>query len=73
MISVFKLDPGIIFQRFYRFLEMKSKNPEAAVPPLDQTLKAVVEPDVDRDRSHEINFSKHFVLKEAVKVSYSRL
>lgn len=52
---------------------MKSKNPEAAVPPLDQTLKAVVEPDVDRDRTHEINFSKHFVLKEAVKVSYSRL
>ncbi|KAI4356806.1 hypothetical protein L6164_000794 [Bauhinia variegata] len=39
--------PNPILERFYRFLELKSKHPDAAVPPLDHTLKKITEPDGD--------------------------
>ncbi|KAG0556988.1 hypothetical protein KC19_11G093300 [Ceratodon purpureus] len=34
-----------ILQRFYYFLHLKSQNPEAEVPPLDEALRCLVEPD----------------------------
>ncbi|KAL4395203.1 hypothetical protein AHAS_Ahas02G0228500 [Arachis hypogaea] len=37
--------PNPVLERFYRCLELKSKNPGAAVPPIDETLKKITEPD----------------------------
>ncbi|KAM7472109.1 hypothetical protein LguiA_010292 [Lonicera macranthoides] len=34
-----------VLERFYCHLELKSKNPNAAVPPLDESLKQITEPD----------------------------
>ncbi|KAL1331379.1 hypothetical protein HN51_048647 [Arachis hypogaea] len=39
------LTPNPVLERFYRCLELKSKNPGAAVPPIDETLKKITEPD----------------------------
>ncbi|CAI0385506.1 unnamed protein product [Linum tenue] len=37
--------PNPILERFYRFLELKSREADAAVPPLDGTLRRITEPD----------------------------
>ncbi|RZC73221.1 hypothetical protein C5167_048703 [Papaver somniferum] len=37
--------PNPVLERFYRVLEIKSKKPDAEVPPLDTTLKRITEPD----------------------------
>ncbi|KAG6547300.1 hypothetical protein Mapa_011237 [Marchantia paleacea] len=34
-----------VLQRFYSFLNLKSVNPEAAVPPLDKALQIIVQPE----------------------------
>uniref|UniRef100_K7KX46 Ku domain-containing protein n=1 Tax=Glycine max TaxID=3847 RepID=K7KX46_SOYBN len=39
--------PNPVLERFYHFLELKSKDPDVAVPPLDDTLKKITEPDAD--------------------------
>ncbi|MED6160576.1 ATP-dependent DNA helicase II subunit 2 [Stylosanthes scabra] len=39
------LTPNPVLERFYRCLELKSKNPDAPVPPIDETLKKITEPD----------------------------
>jgi len=54
------------FQRFYRFLELKSKDPDVAVPPLDDTLKKITEPDADlllKNKSVIDSFCRSFELK----------
>lgn len=60
-------------QRFYRFLELKSKHPDADVPPIDRTLKRITEPDpelLSQNKSVIDDFSNQFELKENPKVSY---
>lgn len=59
------------FQRFYRHLELKSKHPDAAVPPLDETLKKITEPDwelVSQNKQVVDEFRRCFELKENPKV-----
>lgn len=59
------------WQRFYRHLELKSKDPDAAVPPLDGTLQKITEPDPDlfsRNKSVIDTFQRRFELKENPKV-----
>lgn len=56
-----------LFKRFYRFLEVKSKHPDAAVPPIDDTLKKITEPDADlvlQNQSVIDAFCRSFELKE---------
>ncbi|XP_047342319.1 ATP-dependent DNA helicase 2 subunit KU80 [Impatiens glandulifera] len=38
------ITPNPILERFYRHLELKTKFPDAAIPPLDDTLKKITEP-----------------------------
>lgn len=61
----------IYFQRFYRHLELKSKHPDAAVPPLDETLKKITEPDqelLSKNKSVVDAFRSCFELEENKKV-----
>lgn len=61
----------IYFQRFYRLVELKSKHPDAAVPPLDETLKKITEPDpelVSKRKSVIDAFCNCFEVKENKKV-----
>ncbi|KAF3337158.1 ATP-dependent DNA helicase 2 subunit KU80 isoform X1 [Carex littledalei] len=39
--------PNPVLERFYRFLDLKSKQPDADVQPLDPALKRITEPDPD--------------------------
>lgn len=39
--------PNPMLERFYRYLDLKSKQPDANVPPLDKCLKKITEPDPD--------------------------
>ncbi|XWS32324.1 hypothetical protein CRYUN_Cryun23aG0149700 [Craigia yunnanensis] len=58
--------------RFYCHLEFKSKQPDAAVPPLDETLKRITEPDLglfSENKSIIDAMCKHFELKENPKKS----
>lgn len=58
-------------QRFYRHLELKSKHPDAAVPPLDKTLKKITEPDLElfsQNKSVIHAFCRSFEVKENPKV-----
>ncbi|OAY76711.1 ATP-dependent DNA helicase 2 subunit KU80 [Ananas comosus] len=61
--------PNPVLERFYRFLELRSKQPDADVPPLDASLKMMTEqsPDVFSDQKPLIEFPKHFELKENPK------
>lgn len=62
----------ICVQRFYRSLEMKSNNPDAAVPPLDETLKKITEADpelLSHNNSALDEFRRAFELKENPKVT----
>ncbi|CAN1332539.1 ATP-dependent DNA helicase 2 subunit KU80 [Linum perenne] len=70
------LTPNPILERFYSHLEIKSKEPDAAVPPLDGTLKRIIEPDpelvsenkhvIDRFRSSfEKKSTKHLMMDKA--------
>lgn len=63
--------PLLFVQRFYHLLELKSKDPDAAVPPLDETLKRITEPDPEVIFHNKLvidEFRKHFELKENPKV-----
>ncbi|XP_072966098.1 ATP-dependent DNA helicase 2 subunit KU80 isoform X1 [Typha angustifolia] len=62
--------PNPVLERFYHFLDLKSKQPEADVPPLDRSLKRITEPDpylFSRGKSLIDNFHKQFELKENPK------
>ncbi|TKY63746.1 ATP-dependent DNA helicase 2 subunit KU80 [Spatholobus suberectus] len=58
--------PNPVLERFYCYLELKSKDPDAAVPPLDDTLKKITEPDADlllQNKSVIDSFCRSFELK----------
>ncbi|KAJ0964159.1 hypothetical protein J5N97_029281 [Dioscorea zingiberensis] len=62
--------PNPVLERFYHFLDLKSKQPDADVPPLDRTLKRITEPDSDLlSESKPVidNFHSYFELKENPK------
>ncbi|KAJ4959511.1 hypothetical protein NE237_026622 [Protea cynaroides] len=66
--------PNPVLQRFYQFLELKSKQPDAMVPPLDNTLKRITEPDpelLSQNKSVIDEFCKQFELKENPKIKKS--
>ncbi|KAJ6328462.1 hypothetical protein OIU77_010201 [Salix suchowensis] len=66
--------PNPILERFYRHLELKSKHPDAVVPPLDETLKTITEadPDLFSEKKNVIDaFSKSFELKENPRLKKS--
>uniref|UniRef100_A0A6N2MVM4 ATP-dependent DNA helicase 2 subunit KU80 n=1 Tax=Salix viminalis TaxID=40686 RepID=A0A6N2MVM4_SALVM len=66
--------PNPILERFYRHLELKSKHPDAVVPPLDETLKTITEadPDLLSEKKNVIDaFSKSFELKENPRLKKS--
>ena len=59
------------FQRFYRYLELKSRDPDTAVPPIDETLRQISEPDkelIAQNKSVIDAFRSRFELKENPKV-----
>ncbi|WCJ22843.1 ATP-dependent DNA helicase 2 subunit KU80 [Euphorbia peplus] len=66
--------PNPILQRFYHCLDLKSKQPDAAVPPLDKALKKITEPDPQllRENNRVIDtFLKSFEAKENPKLKKS--
>ncbi|KAK9273866.1 hypothetical protein L1049_018678 [Liquidambar formosana] len=66
--------PNPVLERFYRHLELKSKDPDAAVPPLDGTLKKITEPDpelLSQNKSVIDAFRRRFELKENPKLKKS--
>lgn len=61
----------IYCQRFYHHLDLKSKHPDAAIPPLDETLKRITEPDPELfslNKSAIDAFRRSFELKDNPKV-----
>ncbi|CAN1188846.1 ATP-dependent DNA helicase 2 subunit KU80 [Linum perenne] len=68
------LTPNPILERFYSHLEIKSKEPDAAVPPLDGTLKRIIEPDPElvSENKHVIDrFRSSFEVKVNPKLKKS--
>eukprot|EP00268_Persea_americana_P001015 TRINITY_DN10302_c0_g3_i2.p1 TRINITY_DN10302_c0_g3~~TRINITY_DN10302_c0_g3_i2.p1 ORF type:complete len:587 (+),score=125.01 TRINITY_DN10302_c0_g3_i2:1336-3096(+) len=68
------LTPNPVLERFYRFLELKSKHPDADVPPIDRTLKRITEPDpelLSQNKSVIDDFLNQFELKENPKKNKS--
>lgn len=60
-----------MYQRFYRCLELKSKDQDAAVPPLDETLRKITEPDpelLSQNKSVIDEYRRSFEFKENPKV-----
>ncbi|KAK3036017.1 hypothetical protein RJ639_030718 [Escallonia herrerae] len=63
--------PNPVLERFYHHLELKSRHPDAALTPLDDTLKKITEPDpelISRNKSVIDEFRRLFELKENPKV-----
>ncbi|KAM3264469.1 ATP-dependent DNA helicase 2 subunit KU80 [Capsicum annuum] len=66
--------PNPVLERYYRYLDLKSKHPDAAVPPLDETLRKITEPDVEllfRNKSIIEEFRRSFELKDNPKMKKS--
>ncbi|KAI3444684.1 hypothetical protein Pfo_001349 [Paulownia fortunei] len=66
--------PNPVLERYYRSLELKSKDPDAAVPPLDETLRKITEPDPEllcQNRAVIEEFRRFFELKENPKLKKS--
>ncbi|KAK2985233.1 hypothetical protein RJ640_015941 [Escallonia rubra] len=66
--------PNPVLERFYHHLELKSRHPNAALPPLDDTLKKITEPDpelISRNKSVIDEFRRLFELKENPKLKKS--
>ncbi|XP_074279962.1 ATP-dependent DNA helicase 2 subunit KU80 [Silene latifolia] len=51
--------PNPVLERFYHFLELRIKSSDTAVPPLDEALKRIVEPDPEL-RSQNISVIEEF-------------
>lgn len=67
--------PNPILERFYSYLDLKSKQPDANVPPLERSLRRITEPDPDvvgQQTQLIQNLSKAFVLKENPKKKKAR-
>ncbi|KAL8062512.1 hypothetical protein ABFS82_02G151300 [Erythranthe guttata] len=68
------LTPNPVLERYYRSLELKSKDPNAAVPPLDETLRKITEPDAEllsENRAVIEEFRRFFEVKENPKLKKS--
>ncbi|XP_062091522.1 ATP-dependent DNA helicase 2 subunit KU80 [Humulus lupulus] len=66
--------PNPVLERFHHYLELKSKHPDAAVPPLDETLAKITEPDpelISQNNSVLDEFRMLFNLKENPKLKKS--
>lgn len=66
--------PNPVLERFFRFLELKSKQPDADVPSIDRTLRRITEPDpglLSRNNSVIADFVNQFELKENPKKNKS--
>lgn len=66
--------PNPVLERFYRHLELKAKQPDAAVPPLDETLKKIIEPDPELVAENKSVFDalhRHFELRQNPKLKKS--
>ncbi|KAJ4727118.1 ATP-dependent DNA helicase 2 subunit KU80 [Melia azedarach] len=66
--------PNPVLECFYRHLELKSNHPDAAVPPLDETLKKITEPDpalLAENNSVIDALHRQFELKENPKLKKS--
>jgi len=67
----------ILFQRFYSYLDLKAKQPDANVPPLETCLMRITEPDRDDIDERTLvsieNLDKAFELKENPKVRCKHL
>lgn len=62
--------PNPILERFYRFLDIKSRQPDAEVPPLDRSLKRITGPDAQLLSQYESvidNIRSQFSLKQNPK------
>ncbi|KAK3036138.1 hypothetical protein RJ639_031719 [Escallonia herrerae] len=65
--------PNPVLERFYH-LELRSRHPDAALTPLDDTLKKITEPDpelISRNKSVIDEFRRLFELKENPKLKKS--
>ncbi|CAA2957538.1 ATP-dependent DNA helicase 2 subunit KU80 [Olea europaea subsp. europaea] len=68
------LTPNPVLERFYHCLEVKSKQQDAAVPPLDETLRKITEPDpelISQNKAVIDEFHRCFELKENPKLKKS--
>ncbi|XP_021858943.1 ATP-dependent DNA helicase 2 subunit KU80 [Spinacia oleracea] len=64
------LTPNPVLERFYHFLNLKAKDPDATVPSLDEALKRIAEPDTEllsQNKSVIDEFQRCFELKENLK------
>ncbi|XP_031113355.1 ATP-dependent DNA helicase 2 subunit KU80 [Ipomoea triloba] len=67
--------PNPVLQRFYHYLELKSKHHDAAVPPLDEMLRRITDPDpelLSRNKTVVDEFRRCFELKDNPKMKKSR-
>ncbi|KAL9228985.1 hypothetical protein vseg_004505 [Gypsophila vaccaria] len=68
------LTPNPVLERFYHLLELRTKNPDVAVPPLDEALKMICEPNpelVSHKKAVTDGFRKCFEVKENPKMKKS--
>ncbi|OMO78588.1 hypothetical protein CCACVL1_14286 [Corchorus capsularis] len=66
--------PNPVLERFYRHLDLRSKQPDAAVPPINETLKRITEldPELFSENKSVIDaFNKLFEIKENPKLKKS--
>lgn len=67
--------PNPVLERFYSYLDLKAKQPDANVPPLDRCLRRITEPDpvvIDHQTPLIQNLGKSFELKENPKKKKAR-
>ncbi|KAJ8565453.1 hypothetical protein K7X08_008029 [Anisodus acutangulus] len=66
--------PNPVLERYYRYLDLKSKHPDVAVPPLDETLQKTTEPDIEllsQNKSIIEELRRSFELKDNPKLKKS--
>ncbi|KAJ1292628.1 hypothetical protein BS78_01G004700 [Paspalum vaginatum] len=67
--------PNPMLERFYSYLDLKAKQPDANVPPLERCLRRITEPDpdaIDQQTPLIQNLGKAFELKENPKKKKTR-
>ncbi|TVU44219.1 hypothetical protein EJB05_03655 [Eragrostis curvula] len=67
--------PNPVLERFYSYLSLKAKQPDANVPPLDGCLRRITEPDpkiIDHRAPFIQNLGKSFELKDNPKKKKAR-
>ncbi|XP_009107395.1 ATP-dependent DNA helicase 2 subunit KU80 [Brassica rapa] len=66
-----ELTPNPVLQRFYEYLELKSKSTDAALPPMNEAFKRIMEQDPELSSSNKSimdSFSGSFEVKENPKL-----